>query len=103
LEYTEGIRLNLAGRFTGIRVDATVKNHPAWPKVNELGFLNRKQVNEFLARSKAGLLTLHPAINFIDALPVKMFEYMAAGIPVISSNFPLYYAYLKVYKWVIKL
>lgn len=43
-----------------------------------------------LARSMAGLVTLHPIINYIDALPVKMFEYMAAGIPVIASNFPLW-------------
>ena len=38
----------------------------------------------------AGLVTLHPAINYLDALPVKMFEYMAAGLPVIASNFPLW-------------
>jgi len=43
-----------------------------------------------LARSMAGLVTLHPIVNYIDALPVKMFEYMVAGIPVIASNFPLW-------------
>ena len=35
-------------------------------------------------------MTLYPIINYLDALPVKMFEYMAAGIPVIASNFPLW-------------
>ena len=54
------------------------------------GFLNRHEVNAVLAKSRAGLVTLHPIINYIDALPVKMFEYMAAGIPVIASNFPLW-------------
>jgi len=38
----------------------------------------------------AGLVTLHPIVNYIDALPVKMFEYMVAGIPVIASNFSLW-------------
>ena len=33
-------------------------------------------------------MTLHPVINYLDALPIKMFEYMAAGIPVIASDIP---------------
>jgi glycosyltransferase involved in cell wall biosynthesis len=43
-----------------------------------------------LEHSMAGLVTLHPIINYRDALPVKMFEYMAAGIPVIASDIPLW-------------
>ena len=38
----------------------------------------------------AGLVTLHPTVNYKVALPVKMFEYMAAGMPVIASDFPLW-------------
>jgi glycosyltransferase involved in cell wall biosynthesis len=90
LKYTQGVRLNLAGQFSEKAVEVKVKKRSAWSKVNELGFLNRHQVNEALARSKAGIVTLHPVINYLDALPVKMFEYMAAGIPVIASNFPLW-------------
>lgn len=90
LEYTEGVRLNLAGRFSEKALEEQVKNHQAWLKVNELGFLSRRQINEVLAKSKVGLVTLHPVINYIDALPVKMFEYMASGIPVLASNFPLW-------------
>jgi len=58
-----------------------------WDRVNFVGKLERAGVKELLQESKIGLVTLHPTINYVDALPVKMFEYMLAGIPVIASNF----------------
>lgn len=87
---TDGVRLNLAGKFNDSRFEQTVKNKEGWSKVNALGFLNREEINRILAQSRVGLVTLHPAINYLDALPVKMFEYMSAGIPVIASDFPLW-------------
>ncbi len=84
------VRLNLGGRFSTPAIEAEVKSYPGWSKVNELGFLDRGGVRDVLTRSVAGLVTLHPAINYLDALPVKMFEYMVAGIPVIASDFPLW-------------
>lgn len=84
------VRLNLCGRFTEPALEAEIKANLGWRRVNELGFLDRIGVRDVLGRSIAGLVTLHPIVNYLDALPVKMFEYMAAGIPSISSNFPLW-------------
>jgi glycosyltransferase involved in cell wall biosynthesis len=81
-------RLNLVGLFGEPAVEQAVRAMPGWKRVNALGFLDRAGVREVLGRSMAGLVTLHPVINYIDALPVKMFEYMSAGIPVIASDFP---------------
>ncbi len=83
-------RLNLAGRFVEPAVEAEVRAASGWSRINEWGFLDRAGVREVLGRSIAGVVTLHPIINYLDALPVKMFEYMAAGIPPIASNFPLW-------------
>jgi glycosyltransferase involved in cell wall biosynthesis len=58
--------------------------------VNELGYLSRDQIRQVLGRSIAGLVTLHPTPAYLDSLPVKMFEYMSAGLPVIASDFPLW-------------
>ena len=85
-----GYRLNLAGIFNDKALEREVRSYPGWYRVNALGYLDRKRVVEILARSKIGLVTLHPLPNYVDALPVKMFEYMAARIPVIASSFPLW-------------
>lgn len=85
-----GARLNLCGRFIEPAVEGACKAMLGWQAVNELGFVDRKGVRDVLGRSVAGLVTLHPVPNYLDALPVKMFEYMAAGIPVIASDFPLW-------------
>jgi glycosyltransferase involved in cell wall biosynthesis len=90
MEFTDIATLNLGGFFTEKNVEEEVKTYNGWQKVNELGFLNRDEVAKIYSQSKAGLVTLRPIINYLDALPVKMFEYMAAGLPVISSNIELW-------------
>ena len=39
---------------------------------------------------RAGLALLRPVGDFEGSYPSKIFEYMALGLPVITSNFPLY-------------
>ena len=84
------VRLQLGGAFSEHELEALARNEAGWREVDALGWLDRNGVRNVLGRSVAGLVTLHPVINYIDALPVKMFEYMAAGLPVIASNFPLW-------------
>lgn len=84
------VRLQLGGSFPEKAVENAVKNSLGWGQVDELGWLSRTEVASTLKCSVAGLVTLHPIINYIDALPVKMFEYMAAGVPVIASDFSLW-------------
>jgi glycosyltransferase involved in cell wall biosynthesis len=90
MEYVQEIKLNLAGKFSEKDIEGIVKSYNGWSNVNELGFLNRVEINSVLAQSKVGLVTLYPVINYLDALPVKMFEYMSSSIPVVASDFPLW-------------
>jgi len=90
MENIEGGKLNLVGKFNDKTTKEEVKVYKGWGKVEEYGFLGRDDIKKIMNKSKGGLVTLYPMINYLDALPVKMFEYMSAGIPVIASNFPLW-------------
>lgn len=54
------------------------------------GVLSREKVNVLYAESKVGICTLKNIQNHYYALPIKLFEYMAAGLPVVVSSFPLW-------------
>jgi glycosyltransferase involved in cell wall biosynthesis len=80
-------RLALAGDFSEPALAAQMRTAPGWRRVDAHGRLGREAVAALLGQSRAGLVTLHPLAHHRDALPVKLFEYMAAGIPVIASDF----------------
>jgi glycosyltransferase involved in cell wall biosynthesis len=67
-----------------------LSHHPGWRRVRYLGHLNRAQIADLLGRASAGLVLYLPEGQNHCAMPHKLFEYMAAGIPVIASDLPLW-------------
>jgi glycosyltransferase involved in cell wall biosynthesis len=61
---------------------------PGWERVHYAGRLGRSAVNGLMARAKIGVIPLHPIANYVDAYPVKLFEYMAAGLPIVATDVP---------------
>ena len=53
-----------------------------------LGRLDRQGVNLLYGSAIVGLCILKPTQNYYYSQPIKIYEYMAAGIPYICSNFP---------------
>ena len=90
LKYTKKIKLNLVGNYDRDNLKKEIKQNLLWKKVNEFGFLNRKNSDKILKNSIAGLVVFLPEPNHVSAQPNKLFEYMNAGLPVIASNFPLW-------------
>lgn len=84
------IKLVLCGRFMEPGFEEELRSLPGWRQVEYLGQVDRQGVRSVLAESIAGLVTLLPTPNYLDSLPIKMFEYMSANLPVIASNFPLW-------------
>lgn len=84
------IKLLLAGKFSPESLEFECRNHPGWKNVNYFGFIDRKGINNILKQARIGMVILENTPSYIVSLPVKMFEYMAAGLPVIASNFELW-------------
>lgn len=85
-----GARLRLAGAFAHPDMEKRARAMPEWRSVQFEGWVSREEVAAILADVRAGLVVLKPIEHEMVALPIKLFEYMAAGLPVVASNFPIW-------------
>lgn len=90
LPQQSAVKLELARSTFPTDIYSRVMHQRGWFKVKDRGPLDRPGIAQLLSRVRAGLVLLHPTPYFMSSLPIKMFEYMAAGIPVIASDFPLW-------------
>jgi glycosyltransferase involved in cell wall biosynthesis len=82
---TPDVRLVLAGA-----VEPGLEPEVRGGRIELQGWLPRTGVAALLRRARVGLLVLHPVPAHLESLPIKLFEYMAAGIPVVASDFLLW-------------
>jgi glycosyltransferase involved in cell wall biosynthesis len=82
--------LRLVGGWESAELASSLEQIPGWNRTTFLGLLDRAEVASELKKAYAGLVILHPEPNYVKAQPVKLFEYMCAGIPVIASDFPVW-------------
>ncbi|MFA5050691.1 MAG: glycosyltransferase family 4 protein [Patescibacteria group bacterium] len=85
-----GVRLTLIGKFSEKEFEKEVKNLEEWNKVDFWGWLPPEELNKHLLMADIGVVCFLPEPNHISAMPNKIFEYMAAGLPIIASDFPLW-------------
>ena len=89
-EFPIGWHLTLAGQTSpGVLLDE-LKSRPGWRNVHYEGLVGPMQARDISAQSRVGLVVLARTDAYLTSLPTKMFEYMAAGTPVIVSDFPLW-------------
>jgi glycosyltransferase involved in cell wall biosynthesis len=81
------VRLDLAGPFVPAEFCDALQDLPGWRHVRYHGTVGRRELARLMGSARCGLVLHHPIPNEVDALPIKLFEYMGAGLPVIVSDF----------------
>jgi len=85
------VTLKLIGKFSSKKFEKEVRNLREFKnKVEFLGWQPMDEVYKNLIQADIGLVCLHPLPRYKVSLPIKLFEYMSMGLPVIASNFPLW-------------
>lgn len=82
--------LTIAGFFSDSVSEKELRSLPAWLRINFLGWQTRGQIAHLFNCTRAGLALFRPTPNNMNGQPTKLFEYMAAGLPIIASDFPVW-------------
>jgi len=82
-------RLRLVGAWDSEELPRSLSSIPGWACIEYVGPVDRAGIARELRKASVGLVILHPEPNYLASQPVKLFEYMCAGIPVIVSDFPV--------------
>jgi glycosyltransferase involved in cell wall biosynthesis len=86
----DGMTGTIAGQFMPATLEAAIAATPGWRRVRFLGRVGRAEIVRAMDGARCGIVLNHPRPNYLEAWSTKMFEYMARGLPVVCSNFPLW-------------
>lgn len=91
-EYPQ-VKLYLVGLFGSDYFEKEIKNLirelGLGRNIQLIGMIPFEEVNQWLQKCRIGIFPYLPYEHYKMGLPVKLLEYMAAGLAVVSSDFPL--------------
>lgn len=82
--------LVVGGPFPSPEIEAEARDAAQGLDVEFAGWIPRNRVWKLLLSSSVGLAILDRTPNYEHAQPTKVYEYLAAGLEVIASDFPLW-------------
>ncbi|MBC1795785.1 glycosyltransferase family 4 protein [Listeria booriae] len=94
----EQYRLKLLGPMTKsleIKVQEFVDQHQLSQVVEVYGRVPYPEIWQAYGESDLGLCLLHPIPNYLHSMATKLYEYMAASLPILASDFPDWDTFIK--------
>lgn len=84
------MKLLLIGPFENENLLEECQASEGWQFVDYLGVVAHSEVGIHLTGAVAGIVNFLPSPHNSIGQPNKLYEYMAAGIPVVASDFPIW-------------
>lgn len=82
-----GVKLVLAGPFDNEDYLKEMQSLPEWSNVIYMNYIPHDELYEKVySKSNLGLVLLQSAPNHTYSIPIKQFEYMQSGLPVVSTS-----------------
>ncbi|MDT0111245.1 glycosyltransferase [Listeria booriae] len=94
----EQYRLKLLGPMTKsleMKVQEFVDQHQLSQVVEVYGRVPYPEIWQAYGESDLGLCLLHPIPNYLHSMATKLYEYMAASLPILASDFPDWDTFIK--------
>ena len=88
-------KLYIIGKWSEPDLLKRCQNLSGWTKVEMLGYLKPDQIGKYIRKSNIGMCTLHRLENFAYTTPVKSFEYLINGLPLIMTDFSFWKEFYK--------
>jgi glycosyltransferase involved in cell wall biosynthesis len=86
---TLNVELWIIGKFASETYEAEVRA-AAGENVRLFGYVPHHEIPALLAQAHIGLMSLRPQQNSAVNWPIKLFEYMAAGLPMVMTANPFW-------------
>lgn len=91
----DSFKLYIIGKWSEPDLLKRCQNLSGWTKVEMLGYLKPDQIVKYIRKSDIGMCTLHRIENFAYTTPVKSFEYLINGLPLIMTDFSFWKDFYK--------
>jgi len=85
-EFQTSVKLILVGKWDSDKYKKDCLSVST--NIEYLGSKSLEEVYSIMKTADVGIATLYPEKNYLNSLPIKAFEYMACGLPMLMSNFP---------------
>jgi glycosyltransferase involved in cell wall biosynthesis len=84
------VRLYLLGPWLSESFRKECQETPGYEYTEYIGSLPLQEVYQYMRMADVGMAVLYPIKNYLTSLPIKAYEYMYTGLPMIMSDFPLW-------------